>query len=202
MLKLIDEYFLEWADKKDSLLDRISLFNHIRDMPYTMYRDYKTVDEWMIKVLETKRGSCNPKHFILAEMFKKLGLDINYVTCPMDWKTQKLDYPKHIFEIAAKIPTVYHLALQVKINDNWIFVDATYDMPLEKTGTYVTKNWDGNTDTGLAVDYLDTIIHKTKEERINYTNKMSASWTDEDRSNSGVFAKLMNEWFEEVRKNI
>jgi len=75
-------------------------------------------------------------------------------------------------------------------------------MPLEKIGAYVTKNWDGNTDTGLAVDYLDTIIHKTKEERINYTNKMSVSWTDEDRSNSGVFAKLMNEWFDEVRDNI
>jgi len=114
MLKLIDEYFLEWADKKDSLLDRISFFNHIRDMPYTMYRDCKTVDEWIIKVLETKRGSCNPKHFILAEMFKKLGLEINYVTCPIHWKTQKLDYPKHIFEIAAKIPTAYHLALQAK----------------------------------------------------------------------------------------
>lgn len=202
MLKLIDEYFLEWADKKDSLLDRISLFNHIRDMPYTIYRDYKTVDEWMIKVLQTKRGSCNPKHLILAEMFKKLGLDISYVTCPMDWKTQKLDYPKHIFEIAAKMPTIYHLALQVRINDNWIFVDATFDIPLEKIGAFVTQNWDGNTDTGLAVDYLDIIIHKTKEERINYSNKMSASWTDEDRSNSGVFAKLMNEWFDEVRENI
>lgn len=202
MSNLLDKYFLEWTGKQDELTNRVSLFNNVRDMPYTLYRGYTTIEELIAKVLETKRGPCNPKHLMLGDMFKKLGIEIEYASFPMNWKEQKLDFPKEILQVAEKIPTVYHLALRVKIDDRWILVDATYDLPLEKIGAPVVKNWDGRSQTVIAVDFLDTVIHETKDQLFQYTQEKTASWTQEQHSNNEIFAKLMNEWLDRIRGKV
>ena len=80
---------------------------------------------------------------IFNRMAAMLEIQTRYVTCPILWAEQKLDFPKDVLALASKLPTVYHLASQAFIDGKWIFVDATYDLPLEKIGAHVTRSWDG-----------------------------------------------------------
>jgi len=42
------------------------------------YRGYRNI-------LKTGKGSCSPKHFLLSEMFYRLGLPVLYVVYPHRW---------------------------------------------------------------------------------------------------------------------
>jgi len=152
-MNIVEEKFNEWTDGLDPLQARISVFRHIRDIPYAVvpavmdYRGYRNI-------LKTGQGSCSPKHFLLCEMFHRLGLPVFYVVYPHRWaEIAKImgEYSERLEEMALALPVTRHLACKVEIDDRLVLVDATLDLPLQKAGFTVNAGWDGRSDMLLPV---------------------------------------------------
>jgi hypothetical protein len=82
-----------------------------------------------------------------------------------------------------------HLALKIKVERKWIYVDATWDPDLEAIGFPVTKNWDGKSDTKFAVP---------PQEIIEYEELPA----EKGKIKNLEFFDALNEWLEAQRKKI
>ena len=95
---------------------RINVFNHIRDIPYAIvpeimdYRGY-------VNILKTGKGSCSPKHFLLCEMYRRLGLMVLYVVYPHRWdEIAEImgEYSDRLKDMALALPVSRHIACKVR----------------------------------------------------------------------------------------
>ena len=152
-MNIVDEKFKEWTNNLTSLQARINVFNRIRDIPYAVVpeiMDYKGYTN----ILKTGKGSCSPKHFLLCEMYRRLGLPVLYVVYPHRWdEIAEImgEYSLRLKEMALALPVSRHLACKIEIDDRLVLVDATFDLPLQKAGFKVNADWDGISDTILPI---------------------------------------------------
>jgi hypothetical protein len=154
MVSLFNKALDEWTRGLDPRESRVSIFEHIRDIPYSLVvpmTDPKTAPE---QILFLGKGYCGPKHYLLAAMYRKLGLDVVYATFPFIWNDPDIHYPAELRQLASAMPVAYHLACRVRLNGRWILADATWDLPLVKGGFMVNEHWDGFSETRCAVKPL------------------------------------------------
>ena len=158
MTSLVNDTFEEWTKNLDTRESMISIFSHIRDIPYSpslRSSNHKTSPE---QLLVAGKGSCGPKHYLLAEMFRKLNLNVVYATIAFSWDDPDLDYSPDLRKLAARIPIAHHLACRVQIGCRWILVDATWDPPLAKGGFLINDPWDGYSEMKWAVKPLKSPV--------------------------------------------
>ncbi|WP_321505366.1 hypothetical protein [uncultured Methanoregula sp.] len=154
MPSLVNRKFREWTEGLDTHQGMISVFEHIRDIPYSLEvarHDPVAGPEEMLRI---GKGYCGPKHYLLAEMFRKLNLNVVYATIAFSWNDPDLRYPPALRELAVHIPVAHHLACRVQIGCRWALADATWDRPLARAGFPVNEHWDGYADTRWAVKPL------------------------------------------------
>jgi hypothetical protein len=154
MTSLVNSLFTEWTRGLDTRGSMISIFSHIRDIPYSFIvsgPDPKTSPEQM---LVAGKGSCGPKHYLLAEMYRKLNMSVVFATIPFSWNDPDLHYPPYLRKQAARLPDSYHLACRIQMGCRWILVDATWDCPLGRAGFPVNDHWDGYSEMKCAVKPL------------------------------------------------
>jgi hypothetical protein len=154
MPSVVDKKFHEWTKNLDTHDSMVSIFEHIRNIPYSLsvpVPDSITSSE---QLLIAGKGSCGPKHYLLAKMFRKLNLSVVYATIAFSWNDPDLRYPPGLRKLAVKLPVAYHLACRVQVGCHWILVDATWDPPLVKGGFPVNDHWDGYSETRCAVKPL------------------------------------------------
>ncbi|PKG32414.1 transglutaminase family protein [Methanoregula sp.] len=158
MSTLVDASFREWTLGLDQRESRISLFEHIRNIPYSFSVRMTSPDTAPEQILSAGKGYCGPKHYLLAAMYRKLGLEVVFATFPFLWNDPDFQYPPHLRTLAAAVPIAYHLACRVRINGRWVLVDATWDPPLARGGFPVNEHWDGLSETRCAVKPLRSAI--------------------------------------------
>jgi hypothetical protein len=160
MPSLFNNAFREWTDGLDPDQARVSIFEHIRDIPYSLTSQpgLRNPEEAPETLLSLGRGSCVPKHHLLSAMYRKLGLEIVYATFAFSWNDPAIAYPPRLRELAARLPVSYHLATRVRIRNRWVLVDATWDSPLARAGFPVNEHWDGFADTKCAVKPLKSAV--------------------------------------------
>jgi hypothetical protein len=158
MSALVNEKFREWTAGLDLKDGMISIFEHIRDIPYSLAVPQTDLIAAPEQILSLGRGYCGPKHYLLAEMFQKLGVEVVYAIFPFFWNDPDLRYPQELRQLATGLPVLYHLACRVRINDRWVLVDATWDRPLARGGFPVNEHWDGRADTLCAVKPLRSAV--------------------------------------------
>jgi hypothetical protein len=125
MQSAVDNKFHEWTKSLDNHNSMVSIFEHIRDIPYSLsvpFTDSITSPE---QLLVAGKGSCGPKHYLLAEMFRKLNMSVVYATIAFSWNDPDLRFPPSLRELAANLPVAYHLACRVQVGCRWILVDVT-----------------------------------------------------------------------------
>jgi len=190
---LISQKFEEWRAGKDPVEARISIFERIRDIPYAVTPETQDSERGLEEMLRGNRGSCQPKHLLLGEMFERLGIPIFFVVCRFRWDESGVAYPKYLKELAKRMPVTRHLACRAIINDDLVLVDATCDRALERAGAVVNRTWDGFGNLALAVHPLDgeEIYHSS--ERVPLAQPTFSDIETE-------FYMGLNEWLEEVRK--
>lgn len=199
MTDLVQQMFDEWTMDKGPLDQRVSVYSHIRDIPYRIVPDLGDPHEGPRKLIEFGCGTCTPKHFLLGHMFANLDVPIKYVSFPYSWDQWTLDYPDELRKLSGNLLIEYHLVCKAKVEGNWIYVDATWDTPLKKAGFPVNESWDGVSDTHIAIDPIDEIEHASAEERAAYVKNQKADWTEEDRQRSAEFYEKFNAWLAELR---
>lgn len=199
MSGIVDSAFREWSEGKDSLAARISLFEHVRDIPYALIPHIRNYERGPSELLKGMRGSCTPKHFLLGLLFERLGLEIRYATFPFSWNDPDIRYPDELRELAAALPTEYHLAMRVLVDGQWRLVDATWDSPLAAAGFPVNESWDGVSDMLLAVKPIEEIENRDAQDREATVKARKSAWTDEDRAREKIFCERLNVWLASLR---
>jgi transglutaminase-like putative cysteine protease len=198
--KLLSEKFTEWTKSLSARSARISIYQHIRDIPYAIVpelRDPKDGPQGMIRM---NKGSCVPKHFLMASMLGELGLEVKYVSYLFNWNDPAIKFPHELKKVVKNMPITAHLATKVNIDGAWRLVDATYDLPLKKAGFPVNELWDGISDTKNAVIPIEEVVHESLQERLSFAGKRVGEYTDKERSAYAEFTKKLNYWLEEIRR--
>jgi transglutaminase-like putative cysteine protease len=189
---LISQKFLKWTEGLGPLEARINIFKRVRDIPYAVIPETLDSEKGPEEMLRVNKGSCQPKHLLLGEMFERLGISVFYVVYSFRWDELEVDYPRHLKALSREMPASSHLACRARINDELVLVDATCDLPLERIGVPVNRTWDGFSDLTLP-------IHPLEDEEIYHSSERTLL---AQRSFSDVetrFYMSLNEWLEEVR---
>ncbi len=199
MEDIITKKLQEWTDGLGVVESRISIFEHIRDIPYAIIAELRDHYSGPSRMLELNKGSCVPKHFLLAKAFGKLNIPIKYVSYLFKWDDPSINYPEDLRLLTKKMPLSAHLACKAKINGKLILLDATWDLSLAKFVFPVNKSWDGFSDTLNAVTPISEVIHETLEERIAYSSKLKSAYTKEEAAVYEEFASKLNLWLASAR---
>lgn len=160
--------FEKWAAGRDAVATRVSLFEHVRDIPY-VYPASRDPAE----VLRLNAGSCSGKHYLLGELLRMQGLKVRNMICRHRFNESPLPFPDDMQAMLMKNEIVdLHDYLQVHIDDRWIEIDATWELGLREFGFPVTENWDGRQPMLLSVVVDEEFVvdgdpARTKEEMLS-----------------------------------
>jgi len=177
-MSLIREALAEWTEGFDTRQSMISVFTHIRDIPYSVSIPMPNPITSAEHVLRVGKGSCGPKHYLLAEMFRLLNVNVVYATIPFSWNDPDLHYPSDLRTLAARLPLAYHLACRVQTGCRWILVDATWDPPLERGGFRINGPWDGYSEMNWAVKPFTSPVQPVVCMAINNETCRAKDWVE------------------------
>ncbi|MDI6806224.1 MAG: hypothetical protein QMD14_00200 [Candidatus Aenigmarchaeota archaeon] len=195
MEEIIAKKYNELTKGKSDVEARISIFEYIRNIPYYILPELLDSEKGPIKMLKMNKGSCQPKHFLLEQMYTELGISVLYVRYAFKWDEIGIDYPPKLKELAKQMPITHHLACEADIEGKSVLVDATLDPPLKKIYPRVNEKWDGISDTLLAISkFSDKEFHHPLTERVYLGSPVFSKLESE-------FYTELNSWLEEVRKN-
>ena len=197
---IVQRTFAKWTKGLSGRDARISIFNQIRDISYAVIPEINNPVDGPEGLLKRMKGSCSPKHFLLGRMFEMLRIPTQYVTYPFSWNVTSVAYPPELRKLAIVVPVDYHLACKARIENRWVVVDATWDRPLARVGFPINESWDGVSDTKLAVESLDEIVHESVQERVNFVQARKASWTADNNARREHFVDALNKWLEDLRR--
>lgn len=199
--KVLTEKFLEWTGGLSPKDARISIYEHIRDIPYSIVSELRDPQTGPAGLIRMNRGSCVPKHYLMHLMFTRLGLPVKYVTYLFNWNDPAIKFPPDLKKIVTAMPITPHLAVKADIDERWVSVDATYDLSLRIAGFTVNEEWDGVSDTKIAVIPVEEIVHESLEDRLSFAERIVGEYTEKEKAAYAEFALRLNKWLEGVRKN-
>ncbi|MFH1382521.1 MAG: hypothetical protein ABIH70_06450 [Chloroflexota bacterium] len=190
MVSLFEAKFKEWTEGKDPLQARISIYEHVRDIPYALVPELNDPEKY-VDILRVERGSCTPKHFLLGNMYLRLGLLVLYVVYPFRWSEFADNYPSRLRRLAEEAPPGHHLACKVEIEGRLVLVDATLDPVWARYGFLVNLEWDGYSNTVLPMELSgDEELYHPGEARL-----MKASYSEKTLA----FYRELNAWLDARR---
>jgi hypothetical protein len=192
MADIVDRKLHEWTRGKSAKDARITIYYKIRDIPYAVIPELNDSEQY-IHILEFNRGSCTPKHFLLCDMYQRIGLELLYAVYPFRWDEFALLYPPELRRLAKAMPIGYHLACKVDIDGRFILVDATLEPALQKIGLPVNREWDGIRDTLLAVNPCG-------EEQLYHPSEARSTQPGITDEKSLAFINGLNAWLEKLRE--
>jgi len=194
MKDLIEQRFREWTQVKSIDEARVSIYQKIRDIPYAVIPELVDAERY-VDIFTLQKGSCTPKHFLLCNMYQRLGMLVLYAVYPFRWDEGwddiVVDYPAQLRKMAEELPVSHHLACRVEIEGELVLVDATLDPALEKVGLPVNMDWDGLSNTVLPmIPCGDEQLYHPSEARL-----MQAEYSDKQLT----FYHEFNQWLEKAR---
>ncbi|HUU74838.1 MAG TPA: hypothetical protein VMW63_01980 [Methanoregulaceae archaeon] len=202
---IVEMYLEKWTKDLEGDAAIISVYSHVRDIPYAAISGLSDPWNGPELMLAIGRGSCTPKHNLLARMFEIMGVNIIFSSFKFSWNNPLIAYPDSLKKIVADLPPVYHMALRAYIHGTSCLVDATWDLPLKKAGFPVTTCWDGISDCILAVTPLQEkgsakeVLHDSMKKRDEYYRARATEYTVEQVVALNLFYQNLNAWLDDVR---
>lgn len=193
---IIDNTFKKWGIKSGSTIDRITIFEKIRDIPYFIEKSLLDPRDHPTKILTTNRGSCSPKHYLLGLMYERIGLSVKYISQKFSWNDANIlnIFPDNLKKLATKFPIIEHFNLEIFTGNKWVLVDATFDLKLKETGFQVNENWDGFSNQNNAFTTWDSKQHKTAWDCASYIQMQRDKMSKEDKLAANQFVESFNSW--------
>lgn len=169
----------------------VKLFEIVRDIPYGDVQPRSPENCW-----KQKKGPCSTKNIVLYDLYKALGVPVQKWMCSFQYN-QSRKFSNEMNYLLKKPVVVLHTFIKIKRNNKWVVVDATHDLGLEKAGIQVQKNWDGFSDTLLAVKPIKFFrVRDTEEKKAEFYSNESK----EDRERRKKFMALFFKWVDSLRK--
>ena len=129
-------------------------FALVRDMPYRRASSRKPeaiVEEW--------QGTCSGKHYLLADIFRELGLESRVVMCTHRFTAESTGhFPEELRALVASgpVPDV-HTYLRVNTPGGWMVVDATWPTSAGPLGMMVNRQFAPGRDMAVACEPIETL---------------------------------------------
>jgi Transglutaminase-like superfamily len=183
----------EWTSGREARAARISLFEHVRDMPY----EYSAVIRDPLEVLTRGRGCCSDKHGLLGDLFRRQGLPVRHMICTHRFNESPLPFPDEMQGLLERNEIVdLHDYLQVCVDGEWIDIDATWERALRDYGFPVNDEWDGRSSMVLTVTPDEQVEvegdpQKAKEE-------MLSKLTPRQRMLRKQFLEALGRWVQDL----
>lgn len=159
-----------------------NLFRTVRDIPYRIPLTYDEVD-----------CSCVGKNKTLMEELVRLDFEVRWRVCEFRWSD--LPIPKHVLA-ACRNTEAEHAYLEVKIENTWQTVDATWDSGL--SGVFEIAAWDGEGSSSVAVPVSSALSPEASASLMGGIGRVE---TEKDLQLNRDFYRAFNDWLESVRKN-
>ena len=140
------------SDSASLTLERA--FALVRDMPYRRASSRKPeaiIEEW--------RGTCSGKHYLLADIFRELGLESQVIMCTHRFTVENTGhFPAELRELVAVSPVPdVHTYLLLKTSAGWMVVDATWPSSAGPLGMTVNPVFQPGSDMTIACEPIETL---------------------------------------------
>lgn len=192
MSSTIDQKYAEWTAGLDPVRARIVLFERVRDLPYAYPASRDPED-----VLRVGAGSCSGKHYLLGEMYRRLGLRVRNMICSHRFNESPLPFPDEMQEMLRKDEILdMHDYLQVELDGDWIDIDVTWERGLRDFGFPVNEEWDGQASMVLSVVPEEHVVVDGEAARAK--EEMLAKLSPRQRALRKRFLEALNRWVVEL----
>ncbi len=184
------ENFISEHKNSDKVLERITIFETVRDFLYQI--NWANTPE---KLLELKEWYCASKHRLLQSVYNKLWYETKLCFIPFSFDMIYLpDYLKDWWYSNKKW---YHVFLKMNIDWNWIDIDATFNSEL-KNFYVVNENRDWISSQRIICDYDNVYIPNSSDEEREVKKLLSDSdgMTNEDYERIEKF----NDWVRTLKQ--
>jgi len=120
-------------------LDAATAFRLVRDMPYQRASDRRpqtTLREW--------RGTCSGKHYLLAALFRELGLEARVMAGVLRFRPDPKTTPPEFLALLAPADGVFvdvHNWVAIDLPSGPMIVDATWPLSVKKYGLPVNETF-------------------------------------------------------------
>ena len=169
-------------------------FALVRDMPYrraSSRRPEAIVEEW--------RGTCSGKHYLLADIFRELGLESRVIMCTHRFTVENTGhFPLELRALVAEgpVPDV-HTYLRVNTAERWTVVDATWPSSAGPLGMTVNQEFRPGRDMAIACDPIETLPVPEGMDPQEYKEQVIAEFCGEGSSARDEFIEGMGRWLGE-----
>ena len=169
-------------------------FALVRDMPYQRASSRKPeaiVEQW--------RGTCSGKHYLLADIFRELGLEVRVVMCTHRFTAENTGhFPAELrgLVVEGSVPDV-HTYLRVNTTDGWMIVDATWPSSAGTLGMTVNGDFHPGIDMTVACDPIDTYEVPEGRDPQEFKEHLIAEFCGESSKVRDDFIEGMGRWLGE-----
>lgn len=181
----------------------IRLFEKVRDIRFGSIGSRNPED-----VYRANKGTCSGKNLLLKELYKEIGVQTKDMICLQRWKDITwfpndrygiVKFPDELIHILKEVEVVdFHNYVKILVNNKWITVDVTIDIPLRKIGFYTTEQWDGKSDMPLC--FVGT--HKVWDcgnRGLEEKDRLTKMLPQEMQNQRTLFLKKLTEWIDNLR---
>ena len=169
-------------------------FALVRDMPYRRASSRKPeaiIEEW--------RGTCSGKHYLLADIFRELGLESRVIMCTHRFTPENTGhFPPELRELVAggPVPDV-HTYLRVNTAKGWMVVDATWPSSAGPLRMTVNREFTDGRDMTLACDPIETRPVPEGMDPQEFKEQMIREFCGESSAVRDEFIESMGRWLGE-----
>ena len=169
-------------------------FALVRDMPYRRASSRKPeaiVEEW--------QGTCSGKHYLLADIFREMGMESQVIMCTHRFTTENTrHFPAELRELVAVSPVPdVHTYLRVNTAEGWTLLDATWPSSAGPLGMPVNAVFRPGENMTLACDPIDTYEVPTGQDPQEFKEQLIREFCGESSRTRDEFIEGMARWLGE-----
>ena len=166
-------------------------FALVRDMPYrraSSRRPEAIVEEW--------RGTCSGKHYLLADIFRELGLETRVFMATHRFTAENTGhFPAELRALVAQAPVPdVHTYLRVHIAQGWTVVDATWPSSAAPLGMPVNREFRPGADMTIACDPIESLPVPEGEDPQQFKEQVIARFCGQSSQTRDDFIEGLGRW--------
>ena len=176
-------------------LTAASAFALVRDMPYqraSTREPEAIVREW--------RGTCSGKHYLLAGIYRELGMDPRIVMCTHRFTGDSTShFPEELRALVAREPVPdVHTYIRLKTDAGWMNVDCTWPSSAEPLGMPVNRTFVEGRDMEIACDPVDSFIVPSGDDPQAFKEQLIAEFCGSSSTIRDEFIEGMSRWLSDA----
>ena len=140
----------------DASISPAMVFYLVRDMPYRRASDRRPET-----ILREWRGTCSGKHYLLAALFRELGLDARVIAGVLRYRPDPAHTDPRLLALLEPTGGVFvdvHNWVEIELPSGSMSVDATWPAKLKPYGFPVNETFELGRSQALAYPILQTYV--------------------------------------------